>query len=83
MEEKGYLLSIREFATLTAGDTVYYRLKPSDNPTDKNKEWKGVILSIVYGTEYVKVKLLTPGYEGEVEGISRWQIVSYEKQKPN
>lgn len=80
MEEQGSPISLHEFMALVIGDIIYYRMKPTDNPIDENKEWKGIILSIVYSSEYIKVKLLTPGYEGEVEGVNRWQIVRYEKQ---
>lgn len=81
MEERDFPMPLREFMTLSVGDTIYYRMKPADNPVDKHKEWKGIILSIVYATEYMKVKLLTTGYEGEVEGVNRYQVIRYEKQR--
>ncbi len=80
MEVQDSPIPLREFMALTIGDIIYYRMKPADNPVHENKEWKGIILSIVYAAEYIKVKLLTTGYEGEVEGVSRWQITRYEKQ---
>lgn len=80
MEERDFPIPLREFMTLTIGDIVYYRMKPSENPVDQQKEWEGIILSIVHATEYMKVKLLTPGYEGEVEGVNRYQIIRYEKR---
>lgn len=81
MEERDFPISLHEFTALTIGDIVHYRMKPTDNPVDEHKEWKGIILSIVYATEYMKVKLLTTGYEGEVEGVNRYQITRYEKQR--
>lgn len=60
------------------GDTIYYKVRPSDSPIDSNREWKGKVIRVYPKTYYAMAALeaesLEEGYEGETELVMPFQI---------
>lgn len=70
---------------ITVGDSISYKLREIDNPTDPDREWKGQVLSIAPKTDrrafLAIVVSLEPGYEGLQETVHLEQITRIEKKR--
>jgi hypothetical protein len=65
---------------LRIGDTIFYKLRPQDLPTDPDKLWKGRVRSVIVDSpRYVDslvVDILEPGFEDDTEIVYPEQLVS-------
>lgn len=60
---------------LDIGDSVVYKLRPDQRPTNPLREYHGLVTAILYGKRAVLVDLLDPEYEGMNELVLVSQIV--------
>jgi hypothetical protein len=57
------------------GDTITYRLRPSENPCNPLRLWHGVIEHVYAGKDWYRVRLTDEGYEGIRELVLGFQVV--------
>jgi len=74
------VITQKEFIKLALGDTIGYRMKAADHPTNPLRIWKGEVISIDQLGSMLTVAVLDKGYEGEKETIGREQIILIEHQ---
>jgi hypothetical protein len=55
------------------GDTITYRLRPSEQPLNPLRLWHGIVE--IAWTDCCRVRLTDEGYLGERELVVYWQIV--------
>ncbi len=65
---------------VSVGDTLFYKLRPIDWPTDTNKVWRGRVKSVIVDSprylDSAIVDILEDGYMGETEIVYPSQITS-------
>jgi hypothetical protein len=72
-------IPFEDFLNIYVGDTVFYLLRPEEQPTEPDREWKGNVIAVHHASEHVRVQVIEEGYEG-YENIKRLQIVGFEKK---
>jgi hypothetical protein len=66
--------------TISIGSVIQYVLRPSQQPTDPNKRWRGRVETVIRNANLgmCYVRSIEPVYEGYGEYVFFGQIVSIE-----
>lgn len=64
--------------TMSVGEIIFYKLKPSDLPRNQERIWKGLVEGVY--TDFVRISSLDEGYEGMCEAVWFSQVVKVERK---
>jgi hypothetical protein len=71
-------ISEGEFQQIFVSDIVYFVSHASEHSPDPDFEWHGKVIAMHHDSDFVKVMLMTEGYEGEIVRTEFMQIVRWE-----
>ena len=68
--------------TISVGSIIQYVLRPSQQPTEPDKRWRGIVEMVTRNADLgmYYVRSIEPGYEGLGECVFFGQIVGIEEQ---